>query len=302
MSTTKAQKGDISLDTIKVKGGQNKLPLPINTHKLCSVCKVEKYTTEFYKGAVCKECRKENERQRRQNNKNRVLDPNKTKICSKCKIEQPETNFRVNRAKCHDCEKKYGRGYRGSTIGKQKSKEWNENNKDKLTELKAQWYQNNKEYVNEKNCKRYRTDEIYKKKKSIKDHIRTFLKGKNKNKYDNYLGCTLGFYRDWLWFNMQAGMTEENHGTFWHIDHVIPVNKFDLTKESDILACYNWRNTCPVFGSFNMSKHDTVNKLQTWTQYLNVDTYSIINKMEVPKDFTKLYAKHLKISGNPLEL
>jgi hypothetical protein len=41
-------------------------------------------------------------------------------------------------------------------------------------------------------------------------------------------------------------MNWDNYDTFWSIDHVIPVCKFDLTIEDEKFKCCNWSNLIPV--------------------------------------------------------
>jgi hypothetical protein len=49
-------------------------------------------------------------------------------------------------------------------------------------------------------------------------------------------------------------MNWENYGSFWSIDHIIPVCKFDLTIEDEKLKCWNWSNLMPVTIKYNSSK------------------------------------------------
>ncbi|AGD92421.1 intron encoded hypothetical protein [Megavirus lba] len=41
-------------------------------------------------------------------------------------------------------------------------------------------------------------------------------------------------------------MTWENHGSYWHFDHVKPCASFDLSNDDEILKCYNWTNYQPL--------------------------------------------------------
>jgi hypothetical protein len=42
-----------------------------------------------------------------------------------------------------------------------------------------------------------------------------------------YLGCSSNEYIQWM-NDHSLDFTIENHGKIWHIDHVIPLSKFDL--------------------------------------------------------------------------
>ena len=49
-------------------------------------------------------------------------------------------------------------------------------------------------------------------------------------------------------------MNWDNYGSYWSIDHIIPVCKFDLTNENEKMRCWNWTNMMPVSIIFNSSK------------------------------------------------
>jgi len=53
-------------------------------------------------------------------------------------------------------------------------------------------------------------------------------------------------------------MNRENRGTYWHIDHIIPCNHYDLTIEENQLKCFNYRNLRPLEAKENISKNDTL--------------------------------------------
>jgi len=121
-----------------------------------------------------------------------------------------------------------------------------------MTELRAQWYQRNKEYV-----ERYHSDPAFKFKRLCKDRIIHALNNKGLHKSDRtvrYLNCSISFLIKWF----DDEMTIDNHGEYWHIDHVIPINTFDLNRPIDIFLCFSWFNLSPLKGSENMSKHDSV--------------------------------------------
>ena len=50
-------------------------------------------------------------------------------------------------------------------------------------------------------------------------------------------------------------MTWKNRGfRGWHIDHIIPLNSFDLTKKSQQLKAFNYKNTQPMWAEYNLQK------------------------------------------------
>ena len=55
----------------------------------------------------------------------------------------------------------------------------------------------------------------------------------------------------------KEGMTWENYGT-WHLDHIYPCSKFDLTKEEEQRICFHYSNLQPLWASQNMSKSNEI--------------------------------------------
>jgi len=62
----------------------------------------------------------------------------------------------------------------------------------------------------------------------------------------NYIGCNIQYVREWIEYNFTDEMNWDNYGSYWSIDHVIPVSKFDLTVENEKFKCWNWSNLTPV--------------------------------------------------------
>ena len=46
------------------------------------------------------------------------------------------------------------------------------------------------------------------------------------------------------------------YGSYWSIDHILPVCKFDLTIEDEKLKCWNWSNMMPVTIKYDSSKKE----------------------------------------------
>ena len=51
----------------------------------------------------------------------------------------------------------------------------------------------------------------------------------------------------------EDGMNWDNQGE-WHIDHIKPCDKFDLSKEIEIEKCFHYKNLQPLWGLDNLSK------------------------------------------------
>ena len=93
----------------------------------------------------------------------------------------------------------------------------------------------------------------------------------------------------------------ENHGKEWHIDHVIPISKFDLNNQDEQLLAFNWRNTMPLSCKENLSKNNKIIKEQIENHFKVLIKYHLENKLDLPQVFIDLFAKHL-VDGDILKL
>jgi hypothetical protein len=104
-------------------------------------------------------------------------------------------------------------------------------------------------------CKNERNINMnYRLKKSLAARLRNVLFKTDTTM--NYIGCNIQYLREWFEFNFNSEMNWENYGSYWSIDHIIPVCKFDLTIEDEKLKCWNWTNLMPVTVKYNSSKKE----------------------------------------------
>lgn len=68
------------------------------------------------------------------------------------------------------------------------------------------------------------------------------------------LGCTITALRIRLEDRFKPGMTWANHGPVWHVDHIKPCAKFDLTNPEQQKICFHYTNLQPLFAAENISK------------------------------------------------
>jgi hypothetical protein len=172
-------------------------------------------------------------------------------------------------------------------------KQYYDNNREQMCELKKQYYVKNKEILSAKhkqyylenkeellkNNKTYQSDNKEKiKTKQLCEHkkrrlfckdcsiytyivalqrnsIFRILKNTNFTKTKStieYLDCSPEYFKEYLQKKMVDGMTFDNI----HIDHIKPVNKFDLEDPEELLKCCNYTNMQPLLATVNLSKGD----------------------------------------------
>ncbi len=73
------------------------------------------------------------------------------------------------------------------------------------------------------------------------------------------VGCTLADLVVHLESQFDEGMSWHNFGRGgWHVDHIYPVGRADLTDDAQLRAAFNWRNCRPAWESDNLRKQAKV--------------------------------------------
>ena len=99
----------------------------------------------------------------------------------------------------------------------------------------------------------------------IIENFRTRLwmvaKGKNARTMD-LVGCSLADFRSHIEKHFKHGMTWENYGTHWHVDHTIPVSSFDHNDPKQLKQCWHWTNLRPMTATRNLRKGSRITQPQ----------------------------------------
>lgn len=74
----------------------------------------------------------------------------------------------------------------------------------------------------------------------------------------NLLGMDFNGVVQWLEFLFEPGMTWKNYGSYWHVDHILPVAAFDLSRDVDQRICFGWTNLQPKTAADNIAKRDKI--------------------------------------------
>lgn len=199
------------------------------------------------------------------------------------------------RPECKECKSKADRLYREANIDKKKlhdqqyyqanqerkkqiSKDWYNLNRDRAAQYKRVYFQQNKEkiyeyrkeyndqnyerlkdYMNKYMKEKYHNNINYRIKSICNKRIRDGVRQKSKSTMD-YIGCDIEHLKQWFEYQFVEGMTWDNMGRIWHIDHVRPCSSFNFDNEDDIYQCYHWSNLQPLFAQANMEKGATVDE------------------------------------------
>jgi hypothetical protein len=212
--------------------------------KICSKCKVNKELLFFGKLKSskdgfrydCKICRKDY----RNNNKD-IIKENQKKYYNKNKNDLLDKNkiYRLNNRDVINLQKKeYREKPDIKEHIKQKNKEYLEIRKYKI-KIKRQTDLN------------FRLSEVYRSK------FHKFIKNYN-TLLTTTLGCDYNYFKLWIEYNFDNNMSWDNYGTYWDLDHVLPLSKFNFNDDNDIKLCYNWCNFKPLNKSLNIKKSNNI--------------------------------------------
>jgi hypothetical protein len=71
------------------------------------------------------------------------------------------------------------------------------------------------------------------------------------------VGCTIDELKQHLESKFKKGMSWNNYGK-WHVDHVVPVDFFDLTKIEEQKKCFHYLNLQPLLARDNLRKRNRI--------------------------------------------
>ncbi|MDO8610992.1 MAG: hypothetical protein Q7R95_10715 [bacterium] len=116
------------------------------------------------------------------------------------------------------------------------------------TKTKSKYLQ---EIQKERNYKRYLSRKL-----RMLIHLWLIVRHSKKlNHTKELIGCTLKFLIEYIEKQFTKGMTWKNQGE-WHIDHIIPCNRFDLNKPEEQCKCFHYSNLRPLWATTKIAiKH-----------------------------------------------
>jgi hypothetical protein len=140
-------------------------------------------------------------------------------------------------------------------------KEWMSRNKDKTSAASKRWRAKNREYFRQYERQKWATDAAYRVGKTFRSRTRNVLRyagAKKCRKAFELLGCSVEEFRTHLESLFSAGMTWENYGTYWEIDHIKPCTSFNLLLPEHQEKCFHFSNQQPLTVPDNRRKYNKI--------------------------------------------
>lgn len=157
---------------------------------------------------------------------------------------------------------KYKKEYWLKNKGKLKSynHEYYLKNKERMQRQMKEYYEENKKELNKRGSIRKKEDMKNNPYLRLVENLRSRISMAVKYHKEikacsaiKLLGTNINTVREHLQNQFKDGMTWENQGA-WHVDHIIPCNSFDLTKEEEQRKCFHYTNLQPLWAKENLSK------------------------------------------------
>jgi len=136
-------------------------------------------------------------------------------------------------------------------------KKWHTANPSKRREYQQRLKNLNPERFREYS-KRSRSKPVNRIASNLRNRLRQIVKRKGGTVTSTLTGCNATTLKMHLQSQFKRGMTWGNYGTAWHVDHIIPCSKFDLSIKSQQQACFHFSNLRPLFAQENLAKSDSV--------------------------------------------
>jgi hypothetical protein len=145
-----------------------------------------------------------------------------------------------------------------------RNSEWKKQNPENIRESARNWRERNPEralQIQRASEKRRRSNPKHRAKLNLKSRFRELMgsvKDGGHQRFSKLIGCTTAQLASHLESKFKRGMTWENYGTHWHVDHIIPCAAFDHANPDQARQCWHFTNLAPLEAKKNLAKSDKI--------------------------------------------
>lgn len=141
-----------------------------------------------------------------------------------------------------------------SSFKEYQKEHYKKQDKDKLRVKSQQSYQKNKAKITKTYRERRKTDVNFKISQYLRNRVNAIIHFEYKaGSAIRDLGCSVQELKAHLEASFQSGMSWENYGK-WHIDHIFPLSKADLSDRQQFLKVCHYSNLQPLWAADNIRK------------------------------------------------
>jgi len=171
------------------------------------------------------------------------------KECRECGETKAEDKFlKKDKTLCLECNRVYMRKWRA-----EKAKDPAYVKKEQ--EKQRRWWEKNRERGNKRQREYRKNNKTFQLSNALRARVKYALEGcVKRHKTFDLLGCSPEEWKSFLEDKFEEGMTWENYGTDWEVDHIIPVSHFDLEDDNEQKKAFHYENTQPMWAVDNRRK------------------------------------------------
>lgn len=137
-----------------------------------------------------------------------------------------------------------------------RKRDWFGKNAQRAKEKRRLWVHQNRVYVNEYRRNKIKSDHSFRIHHNLRIRLNEALRLQKKSrKFSSLIGISLIEFRSYIEKQFCNGMSWENYGDLWHIDHIVPCRKFDHTIEEEKKKCWHYTNMRPLLAEDNFKKN-----------------------------------------------
>ena len=253
-------------------------------NRICRKCGENKKIDDFRiknnktgsRGHICYSCKKLSMKEYNRKtyvHKPRIRKVEHSRICKECHIEKTIDSFRYENKKqkwiskmCHDCfkakrnKKRIERHNKNKELDNNQNREWYNKNKESRKKKIKEWRDNNPEKVKEIRHNYFKRSDK-KLLRNLRTRVSNALKGIFRSIHTmDLMGCSIEEFKDHLQKtainNGYLDFDINNYvGRYYHIDHIIPCDAFNLSCKFHQRLCFHWSNMQILDIHKNSSKH-----------------------------------------------
>ncbi len=208
----------------------------------------------------------------------------KTKLCKKCKQQKLITFFGKHKlhrdglqSYCKICKKQISKKYYllHSKIIIENVRKWYKEHTLYRSRYMRKYEIKNREVIKIKRHNKYiknkynviiwsrnyiknraKLDINFRLKRYLSNRIYQALRGNSKSLSTmELIGCSISKLKHHLESKFKKGMSWKNYGK-WHVDHIKPCCRFDLSKPEEQRKCFHYTNLQPLWAKDNLEKSD----------------------------------------------
>jgi len=192
------------------------------------------------------------------------------KRCTQCNQIKQLSDFHTRndgkfgvRSNCKECRSAASKIWyiKNADNQKKSAREWDKKNRQRKIELGMIWRSNNTEKIKayaRKTAAKIRSTSKGKLNAHISREVARYLKkgSKNGRPWETLVSWDINQLKSHLEKQFLPGMTWENYGTHWHVDHIIPKSAFnyETPEDVDFKRCWELNNLQPMWAKDNISK------------------------------------------------